>query len=79
MEYQESNNSAVERGANQVNKSFNYRVTRLQEILSTKQKRKISYDEAEEIADSLINFYEVLAEIEPDDRFAQSTLIAQGA
>jgi flagellin-specific chaperone FliS len=78
MEHQEANNSSAEQGANQVNKSFNYRITHLQEILSVKQKRSISYDEAEEIADSLIKFYEVLAEIEPDDRLVQSTLIAQG-
>ena len=33
----------------------------LRKILETKQKRSISYDEALEVGESLINFFEVLA------------------
>jgi len=77
MEHQESNNSVAMRGAGQA-KSYSCRVTRLQEILSAKQNRRISYDEAEEVADSLISFYEVLAETEPDDCRELGNMMAQG-
>jgi hypothetical protein len=38
----------------------------LRQILAKQQQRHVGYDEAREIGDSLIEFYEVLAEKVPD-------------
>jgi hypothetical protein len=43
------------------------RVEVLRRILATEQQRDIAYDEAREIGDSLIEFYQVLAEEVCDD------------
>ena len=42
--------------------SHNDRTERLRLILEHEQGRPISYDEAQELGESLINFFEVLAE-----------------
>ena len=58
----------------------NVEVLRL--ILSSEQGREVSYGEASEIADSLISFYEALAEpdwVDPEVVFAANIAISSGA
>jgi hypothetical protein len=43
------------------------RVEVLRQILTNQQHRPVDYDEAQEIGDSLIAFYQALAEEEPDE------------
>jgi hypothetical protein len=40
----------------------------LRAILVTQQKREVAYSEAQEIASSLIEFYQILAEEAPDEQ-----------
>ncbi len=43
------------------------RVEALRQILTCQQHRQVSYDEAQDIGDSLVEFYQVLAEEVLDD------------
>jgi hypothetical protein len=63
-------------GNNQTNQ--NERVESLRLILENEQNRSITYAEAQDIADSLISFFEVLAQTEQSDGTSLNTLVVEG-
>lgn len=56
----------------------NDRVEALRLILESEQNRTITYVEAQDIADSLISFFEVLAQTEQGDGSSLNALAVEG-